>query len=328
MKKLFNILMVLAVMACGVFSFFYLNGALDSMPHTYNDSGQKPTSVQKNTITSKTVTTIITTATITTTKPVTTPVTTPVTSVTIPVTTTIITTTKPVATTPKVTTTKKPETKPADPVAPTGDKVVYLTFDDGPSEITPRVLEVLDRYNVKATFFVTGSNPKYNNYIKIANDKGHTIGMHTYSHKYEEVYKSDDAYFNDLNKIANLCKEQIGFVPKYIRFPGGSSNKVSAKHNKGIMTRLVAKVEQQGYKYFDWNCATADSAGAKTLEQQLDNAKKGDKLNCVVILAHDAKGKGVTPEVLPKIIEYYQSKGYVFKAIDDSTPVCHHRVHN
>ena len=123
------------------------------------------------------------------------------------------------------------------------EKIIYLTFDDGPSENTKKIIDILDKYNVKATFFVTGNGQKYNKYIKEAYEKGHTIGLHTYSHNYKEVYSSVDAYFDDLNKIGQMVKEQIGFVPKYIRFPGGSSNTKSAKYCKGLMTTLVTEVQ-------------------------------------------------------------------------------------
>ena len=102
------------------------------------------------------------------------------------------------------------------------EKVIYLTFDDGPSENTKKILDVLDKYNAKATFFVTGNGKKYNKYIKEAHDRGHTIGLHTYTHNYKQVYSSVNAYFEDLDKVGQMVKEQIGYVPHYIRFPGGS----------------------------------------------------------------------------------------------------------
>ena len=119
------------------------------------------------------------------------------------------------------------------------EKVVYLTLDDGPSKNTQAVLDILDKYNAKATFFVTGAMPEYKDMIKKAYDKGHTIGMHTYSHDYAKVYASVDAYFQDLDQIGQLVKEEIGYVPCFIRFPGGSSNTISASYTKGIMTTLT-----------------------------------------------------------------------------------------
>lgn len=207
------------------------------------------------------------------------------------------------------------------------EKVVYLTFDDGPSKYTPEILEILDKYDAKATFFITGMNSSYRKYIEIANEKGHTIGLHTYSHKYNKVYSSTDAYFNDLNKIGQLAKEYIGYVPKYIRFPGGSSNTVSKKYSKGIMTKLTKMVEKQGYKYYDWNAENGDGF-SKMSKQEMIKRGTSSKANQIMILMHDANAKKDTVETLPTIIEHYQKKGYVFKAIDDTSIVPHQRVNN
>ena len=101
-------------------------------------------------------------------------------------------------------------------------------------------------------------NSSYYKYIKVAHNQGHTIGLHTFSHKYNKVYASINEYFKDLDKIGQLAKEYIGFVPKYIRFPGGSSNTVSRRHTKGIMTKLTKMVEEKGYQYYDWNAENGD----------------------------------------------------------------------
>ena len=90
------------------------------------------------------------------------------------------------------------------------EKIVYLTLDDGPSDNTQAVLDILDKYNAKATFFVTGEMPEYKDMIKAAYDKGHTIGMHTYSHDYAKVYASVDAYFQDLDQIGGSA---LSFSP-------------------------------------------------------------------------------------------------------------------
>lgn len=211
----------------------------------------------------------------------------------------------------------------------TGEKVVYLTFDDGPSDLTPKVLDILDKYNVKATFFVTGFDTDNANYIKIAHDKGHTIGMHTYTHDYAKVYASPKAYYDDLNKIAELCKEQLGYVPHYIRFPGGSSNTVSSSYYKGIMTFLVNDVHKKGYQYYDWNSANGDAMGqVATATDLYKNAISYVGQTDLVMLCHDSGDKQATVDSLPKIIEYYQANGYKFKAIDDTTYVAHHQPNN
>ncbi|MFV0393976.1 MAG: polysaccharide deacetylase family protein [Coprobacillaceae bacterium] len=207
------------------------------------------------------------------------------------------------------------------------EKVVYLTFDDGPSVYTQQVLDTLNKYNVKATFFVTGLNPEYFYLIKDAEAQGHTIGMHTYSHNYAELYSSVDAYYNDLNKIAELCNQQIGYIPKYIRFPGGSSNTVSRKYSPGIMGILSEDVLLQGYQYYDWNVSSGDGGGTLPVDDIVAYSTASNANN-IVLLCHDANGKQSTVDALPAIIEHYQSQGYRFAGIDDYSFSPHHAVNN
>lgn len=205
-------------------------------------------------------------------------------------------------------------------------KIVYLTFDDGPSENTKKIIDILAGYNAKATFFITGANEECRSYIKEAYEAGHTIGLHTNTHDYDKVYASDEAYFADLQQVGEVAKEQIGYVPCFIRFPGGSSNMVSAKYNKGIMSRLVESVQEKGYQYYDWNLDSTDAAHG-TKDDIVKNACT-DKFNHVVILFHDAATKDATVEALPEILGYYSSHGYEFRGIDRESYVCHHRVQN
>ena len=131
--------------------------------------------------------------------------------------------------------------------------VVYLTFDDGPSEYTNELLDILKKYNVKATFFVTGNGE--DSVIKREFDEGHKIALHTFSHDYSYVYSSIDNYYNDLYAIKDRVKRITGFDSNLIRFPGGSSNTVSISYDGGIeiMSKLVNDVESKGFHYFDWN---------------------------------------------------------------------------
>ncbi len=206
-------------------------------------------------------------------------------------------------------------------------KVVYLTIDDGPSENTQAVLDILDRYGCKATFFVVGHNPEYYDLIGEAYRRGHTIGLHTFSHDYETVYSSVDAYYADLDAIGQVVKEQIGYVPCFIRFPGGSSNEVSANYSVGIMSVLVDSVREQGYQYFDWNMSTGDGA-EHTADEIVGYATQPTEYQNIVLLCHDSATKQSTVEALPRIIEHYQALGYSFEAIDRSTIVTHHGVNN
>lgn len=208
----------------------------------------------------------------------------------------------------------------------TQEKVVYLTLDDGPSPNTIPVLDILDKYNVKATFFVTNAMPEYSYLIKEAYDRGHTIGLHTYSHDYASVYASVDAYFSDLDAIGQVVKEQIGYVPCFIRFPGGSSNTVSTKYTQGIMSALAQETVARGYQYYDWNCSSGDGS-VRTKEELIGQATSCSDNN-IVLLSHDSVAKQTTVEALPTIIEYYQSQGYVFKALNRESYVAHHGINN
>ena len=211
------------------------------------------------------------------------------------------------------------------------EKVMYLTFDDGPSANTLKVLDILDQYNVKATFFVIGAEPESYYLISEAYHRGHTIGLHSMSHEYSEVYSSVDAYLKDLEEIGKVVEDQIGYIPCFVRFPGGSSNTVSANYSEGIMTKLTKEVLARGYQYYDWNLDSGDGASA-SYDQMIayvnGEAEEGDKPNNYMLLCHDAAAKTTTVEALPKFIEHYQSLGYEFKAIDRDSWVCHHSVNN
>ena len=209
---------------------------------------------------------------------------------------------------------------------PAKGKTVYLTFDDGPSSYTPQILDTLDKYGVKATFFVKNGG-SYNYVMKDIVNRGHAIGLHTYTHDYKKIYSSDSAYFNDLNKISDLVYEQTGVRSQIIRFPGGTSNTVSKKHSKGIMSRLSKSVTEQGYVYFDWNCSNGDADGANTVQKQLNYCTQYSKsASTVVVLMHDTKK--TTRDALPKIIEYYQSCGFNFGVLTTSSPRVQHRANN
>lgn len=210
-----------------------------------------------------------------------------------------------------------------------GEKTLYLTFDDGPSENTEKVLDILDQYGAKATFFVTGHEPEYRPMIAEAYRRGNTIGMHSYTHDYATIYQSEDAFFDDLGQVADVVKEQIGYVPYLTRFPGGSSNTVSASYCSGIMSALSRDLQDRGYQYYDWNVSSNDAAGNTVPTDQIVQAScsYGSYTN-VILLCHDSGSKTTTVEALPQIIEYYQSQGFVCKAIDRSTVVVHHGIAN
>lgn len=205
-----------------------------------------------------------------------------------------------------------------------GGSTIYLTFDDGPSGHTGKLLDILKKYNVKATFFVT--NQTWNDsIIKRIYAEGHSIGLHSYTHKYGEIYSSEEAYFNDLNKLRNKIYESTGFYSNIVRFPGGSSNTVS-NFNKGIMTRLAKKLEEEGYKYFDWNVASNDTSNisSDTIANNIINSF-GSK-STYIVLQHDTKINSVN--AVEQVIKYGLENGYKFSKLDETSPTAHHGIAN
>ena len=205
-------------------------------------------------------------------------------------------------------------------------KIIYLTFDDGPGKDTPRLLDVLKKYNIKATFFVV--NTKYVDTIKRIAAEGHTVAMHTTSHVYKEMYASENAYFKDLYAIQGVIRDLTGQESKYLRFPGGSSN-TSSRFNPGIMTRLTKMVQEQGFTYFDWTIDSKDTGGAKTPEavyQNVISAVQKEKRGYSIVLQHDIKSYSV--DAVESIILWGLANGYTFLPIDANTPAYHHTVRN
>lgn len=214
----------------------------------------------------------------------------------------------------------------ANPINP-GDKVVYLTFDDGPGQYTARLLDILDKYGVKATFFVTNQFPAYQNMIGETHRRGHTIALHTYTHNYANIYSSEDAYYNDLALIHNLCVSQTGVIPTIVRFPGGTNNKVSINICPGIMTALTQSISYHGYLYCDWNVSSGDAGGTTSRDQVAANVIAGmQKNNVSIVLQHDIKSFSV--EAVDDIIFWGLENGYTFLPMTDTTPMVHYNPQN
>lgn len=205
------------------------------------------------------------------------------------------------------------------------NKTIYLTFDDGPGPYTGKLLNILDEYNVKVTFFVTNQFPTYQKYIKEAYQRGHSIGIHTYSHNFN-IYRSVDAYFDDLNKINEIIKKQTGEYSRIVRFPGGSSNTVSRNYKKGIMKTLASELEVKGYSYFDWNLGSKDTDGLKTSSSVANQVIKNLGNKTRMVLMHDIKYYSV--DAVKAIIEYGLSNGYTFDKININSPTYHHTINN
>ena len=207
------------------------------------------------------------------------------------------------------------------------NKTIYLTFDDGPGAHTARLLDILKKYNVKATFFVTGYDNRYNDLLKKEAEEGHTIGLHSYSHNYGLIYSSIDSYMEDLLKIQNKVKEYTGIESTIIRFPGGSSNTISRRYKVGIMSELTKKVEEVGFRYFDWTILSGDAGETKDPNKIVENVTSKIKENAPnVVLMHDIKS--YTVDSVERIIEYGLSNGYTFAPITMDSPVVHQKVNN
>lgn len=198
-------------------------------------------------------------------------------------------------------------------------KRVFLTFDDGPSEaVTPKVLDILDKYDIKATFFVLGCNVKsHPDIVKRAYESGHYIANHGYSHKYSKIYKDTNAVLEEYNKTEEAIRTAIGnskYSSNLFRFPGGSYG----GPYENIKKKARKELNKQGIAYLDWSALTYDAEGADNEKEVLTNLKETmNGWDNVVILMHDAPDKEITYKTLEAVIEYLQDKGYAFENIYD-----------
>ena len=208
-----------------------------------------------------------------------------------------------------------------------GEKIIFLTFDDGPSPYTQELLNILERNGVKATFFVTGACPGYRGNIGAAYRAGHAIGAHTYTHNFAEIYRSDEAFWNDMERVENLIEAETGERTSMIRFAGGSSNTVSRRYNRGIMTRLVSQATEKGYQYFDWNVSSGDAGGTTDSDKVAENIVNGVTRHSVsVVLCHDTKK--YTVDGIEKAIQWCLEHGYEFRTLTPDSFAAHHGVQN
>ncbi|MDD3368670.1 MAG: polysaccharide deacetylase [Lachnospiraceae bacterium] len=199
----------------------------------------------------------------------------------------------------------EPEESEAARIEKDGLKKVYLTFDDGPSGNTEKILDILKQYGVKATFFVIGrEQTSYQPIYRRIVEEGHTLGMHSHSHEYQNLYASLDSFAEDFTKEQSFLYQTTGIWPKFYRFPGGSSNTVS----KVDMRELTGFLEEQDVTFFDWNVTSGDGGSyrlsAETIVHNVTNLSEGDRS---VVLMHDSMDKPTTVEALPEIIETLQA---------------------
>ncbi len=196
------------------------------------------------------------------------------------------------------------------------EKTVYLTFDDGPSANTDKILEILDRYGVHATWFVVGTSSHLDSIKKIWDD-GNQVGLHSQTHDYSTDYATESSYEQGLETLAGEVDQRLGFKPTVIRFPGGSKNSYDGKVADGA----IQAVSAAGLHYFDWNVENGDATGnnlpVAKLVANVEKEAAGDNSCCV--LMHDLESKSTTVEALPQIIQYFIDQGYTFDVLTASS---------
>ncbi len=210
-------------------------------------------------------------------------------------------------------------------------RTAYLTFDDGPSTNTLHILNILREHNVPATFFVVGNESDFARrvYQRIVNE-GHVLGNHTYSHDYEKIYQSADAFMQDVIRMQDFLENTTGSRPEVFRFPAGSNNQVHRQvqtENPYIMVEILEALREEGLQYFDWNVSSTDAA-AVTLETEfiIENTlyNMGGRRNAI-LLFHDSTPKTSTVEALPEIIQSLKEQGYTFKSLSPDSFYVHFR---
>lgn len=206
------------------------------------------------------------------------------------------------------------------------EKTVYLTFDDGPCGYTEKLLDVLKKYDAKATFFVIGNKAR-TDLIKREYEEGHAIGVHSYTHEYKSIYKSEEAFFDDFLKTQEVIREQTGAYTRIFRFPGGSGNTAS-RRNKGIMTRLCKIMEDMGYRYFDWNVTAGDSGTGYTETDVKNRVTRGMRVHSdfAIVLQHDIHP--ISVRAVESILKWGKENGYTFRSLDLTSPVVHSTIKN
>lgn len=211
-------------------------------------------------------------------------------------------------------TTTAPETTPSP-----DEKIVYLTFDDGPWTGTPRLLDILDTYDVKACFFVTAQymeNDALVDMLKQIKDRGHNIGVHSLTHNYKKIYASVDAFLADYDAMDDIILKATGERTKLLRFPGGSNT----GYNKAIRTELLQAVRDRGIVYFDWNSFDGDVEGKKGQDLINQTIQQVNANKHSILLMHDMPSTAFVHDALPTIIERLKADGYRFELLGINTP--------
>lgn len=198
---------------------------------------------------------------------------------------------------------------------PEGEKVCYLTFDDGPSENTIKILDILKQYDAKATFFVIGNSICEENrpILERIIAEGHAVGLHANNHVYNEFYASDTSYLEDYQILYNTLKNEYGIETALFRLPGGSA----CKYLNGKGYQCVSKMQERGFACFDWNVTGEDSVGNPTIDSIQKNVfERVFCYNTPVVLLHDSNIADMTVDALPGILEKVKENGYTFASLE------------
>lgn len=202
-----------------------------------------------------------------------------------------------------------------------GRKVVYLTFDDGPCSNTGKLLDVLDKYGVKATFFING-HEGFEKELNRMVAGGHTLAMHTYSHVYESVYANVDSFAKEIDQLRQYIYKNTGLYPHIFRFPGGSSNSQTDS-----IQPYIDYLNKNGFLYFDWNVSSGDGGATPSVDQLYNNVMSGiEKQKVSIVLMHDSTAKMTTFEAMPRILESLQAMNALILPINDDTTPVHHNI--
>lgn len=203
------------------------------------------------------------------------------------------------------------------PAQVTRENTMYLTFDDGPSDLTPEFLQVLEEKDVKATFFVVGktdetSKERYRQIVAA----GHTLGMHSYSHDYKKIYQSVERFLDDYYQLFTLLKEETGVKPSVFRFPGGSIN----SYNVGVYQEIIAEMVRRGFRFFDWSLSAEDAAKLSPTAAAICDGilTRAEGRSRGIVLMHDSYHCKTTLEALPRLIDGLREKGYTLEPLDRS----------
>ncbi len=202
------------------------------------------------------------------------------------------------------------------------EKIVYLTFDDGPSKTTQVVLEILKQEDIKATFFVmaASNNEQYLPLVSTIVEQGHIIGLHTCSHQYEDIYQSSEAFWQDIENLKEKLSPYGVVNSTVLRFPGGSSNTINRQYSGGdLMTTLKEQALEKGYSYFDWTVDSKDAIGGSRDAQSVYSRviKQAQGQNSCIVLMHDTNATSESIKALPDIITWFKNAGYTFETLDN-----------